>query len=236
MVRKSYKRKRTFRKRAKKTYKKRRSLLPRSVMVGTIPDRMFVTLKYNDRYILTGTTGSLGVQRFSCNGLHDVDLTGTGHQPLYYDQLVNSLEGNGLYHKYMVHSMSYSIKSVNTDTSVEQTHLVIPTPHGNTVTNTDNIDALCEAPYAVRRITSTATGGSNQAHFSGSVSIKRIEGVSRLDRSGYQATAGNVPLFQPQLTFVSAPMNETSSHNCLIDVTLYFKVEIFDRIFRRVVS
>lgn len=233
-------RRRTARK--NKSYKgkprryRRRAPGPRAKLVGQIPDKMLVTLKYNDRFTLSGTTGTPAIQRISCNSLHDPDLTGAGHQPLYYDQLVNTLQGNGLYHKYLVHSMSYNIKAVNTDTSVEQTIVVLPTTHGNTVTTGDNIDALCEAPYAKRRIMSTAGGGQNQATFKGTINIRKLEGVKQLDRSGYQATYGAAPSYQPVLNIVSMPMNESSSHNTLLDVTVYYKCEIYDRIYRGAVN
>lgn len=205
---------------------------PRSVKVGAIPDKMYVTLKYNDRYTISPAAGALGVRRFSCNSLHDPDLTGGGHQPLYYDQLVNTLEGNGLYHKYMVNEVSYSIKLVNSSTNTEVSVTVLPTTHGNEVTSADDPDAINENPYARRKILGVNTAGKNQCTFNGKVNIKKLEGVQNLDRSAYQSVYGAPPNFQPQLNIMTTSMSENAAHTVYADVTLWYKAELFDRIFR----
>lgn len=58
-----------------------------SVNLGLgFPKRLQITHKYValDRTI-TSTLGVFGFYRFSCNGLFDPDITGTGHQPMYFD-------------------------------------------------------------------------------------------------------------------------------------------------------
>lgn len=48
-------------------------------------------LRMKHRYCSTGTlsftSGLLNTYQFRCNGMFDPDHTGTGHQPLYFDQL-----------------------------------------------------------------------------------------------------------------------------------------------------
>jgi len=80
-----------FTKRAKYAIKKRNyTPIPTKVRLGpqAFPKQLFNTLKYSDAplLILSGTTG-LGQHIFSCNGLYDPNITGTGNQPLYFDQL-----------------------------------------------------------------------------------------------------------------------------------------------------
>jgi len=91
MKRTSSSKAKSFTKRAKYALKKRGyTPLPVKVRLGpqAFPKQLFNTLKYSDAPILTlaGATG-VGQYIFSCNGLYDPNITGTGSQPLYFDQL-----------------------------------------------------------------------------------------------------------------------------------------------------
>lgn len=50
------------------------------------PDDLFVKLRYNEVFQLSSTSGSNGEYLFRGNSLFDPDLTGTGTQPLFFDQ------------------------------------------------------------------------------------------------------------------------------------------------------
>jgi hypothetical protein len=56
-----------------------------------------------DRVSLTSTSGGQAYYQFRANSLFDPDLSGTGHQPRYYDQLCGSA---GPYQTYRVHGCS----------------------------------------------------------------------------------------------------------------------------------
>jgi hypothetical protein len=51
------------------------------------PLKLRTTLKYVDTVSLTLGAGSVSTRQFSCNGLFDPDITSTGHQPCYFDNL-----------------------------------------------------------------------------------------------------------------------------------------------------
>jgi len=51
------------------------------------PAKMTITHKYAETVNMTSTTSSFATYFFTCNGLYDPNLTGTGHQPLYFDQM-----------------------------------------------------------------------------------------------------------------------------------------------------
>jgi hypothetical protein len=51
------------------------------------PLKLRTTLKYVDTISLTISAGTVSTRQFSCNGLWDPDITGTGHQPCYFDNL-----------------------------------------------------------------------------------------------------------------------------------------------------
>jgi len=53
------------------------------------PDHKVVKLFYNDTATITSSTvGIAGVYVFSANGLYDPNITGTGHQPIGFDQMM----------------------------------------------------------------------------------------------------------------------------------------------------
>lgn len=60
------------------------------------PDRILTKLRYDDVITLTSTSGSIGKQVFGMNNCFDPDVTGTGHQPLYFDQF------SAIYNQYAV--------------------------------------------------------------------------------------------------------------------------------------
>jgi hypothetical protein len=49
-------------------------------------------LRYADYFALTSTAGVVASYVFSCNGLYDPNITGTGHQPAGFDQMMLSYE------------------------------------------------------------------------------------------------------------------------------------------------
>lgn len=69
--------------------RKQRTSIPTQVYMGkqTLPKQLFNTLRYTAITDFTLTTG-LGKRVFSANGMYDPDITGTGGQPMYFDQLI----------------------------------------------------------------------------------------------------------------------------------------------------
>jgi len=71
----------------KRPYKRSPLGNPSTQMRGVgFPDTMVATIRYNDKFSLSGSGSSAGRQIMSLNNLHDPDVTGFGHQPITYDQ------------------------------------------------------------------------------------------------------------------------------------------------------
>lgn len=62
-----------------------RVAVPRGIF--GLPEQLKTHLRYVDVYTLTSTSNSVARQWMRLNSIFDPDYTGTGHQPLYLDQL-----------------------------------------------------------------------------------------------------------------------------------------------------
>lgn len=51
------------------------------------PKRMLMRHRYADSKFVTGTTGAVAHLRIRANGMFDPNITDTGHQPYYFDQM-----------------------------------------------------------------------------------------------------------------------------------------------------
>lgn len=79
------------------------------------PKQLFNTMRYVDLINIPQVTGA-GRWQFSCNGLYDPNITGTGAQPMYFDQLV------AIYDHYTVLKSKIKITIFNnTDTMTNYT-------------------------------------------------------------------------------------------------------------------
>lgn len=82
-----YARKRT----APQTVTRYRSRVPRALPLKPLvspvgfPTQMKIRHKYTECINLTSTTGASANYSFSCNGMYDPNISGTGHQPSYFD-------------------------------------------------------------------------------------------------------------------------------------------------------
>jgi len=81
-----------------------RSLLP-------YPERFKTTLHYNEDFSLNGGAGTFDWQLMRATSLYDPNYTGTGHQPLYFDNL------SAVYAKYIVRCCYITITILEVNTS-----------------------------------------------------------------------------------------------------------------------
>lgn len=76
------------------------------------PNSIITKLRYCDNIALTGTSGARGVNVFAANGLYDPDITGVGHQPMYYDNYT------AIYDQYVVIGSKITVHFSSTTASV----------------------------------------------------------------------------------------------------------------------
>lgn len=64
----------------------------RDSFIPVFPNMTTRKLRYNDYGVVDITSGALGSNVFTLSGLYDPYITGTGHQPMGYDQLMTFYE------------------------------------------------------------------------------------------------------------------------------------------------
>lgn len=112
-----------------RSYRSRRSYVPRNPLAL---ERITVGLRYNQVISLNpkpealGSTGS-NVWQFRSNSLYDTDVTGVGHQPLYFDNYAAVFER--YYVKYATITVTVINHSVNTAYFNSLTSLPVTTPN-----------------------------------------------------------------------------------------------------------
>lgn len=82
------KRPRYFRRKRRYGRKNVSMMKMKSPIVG-FPSVFHTKLRYSDTITLTLTSGANAAHTFAGNDTNDPDVTGTGHQPTYYDQIGN---------------------------------------------------------------------------------------------------------------------------------------------------
>lgn len=118
---------------------------------GPLSVKQRATFVYAERFSRTAGAVNPANYVFSCNGLYDPNITGIGHQPRGFDQLM------ALYDHYVVIGARISVMYVNRDGSNPQlcTVRVLDTP-----TPTTTIENLMENRYLKGAIAGVANNGS----------------------------------------------------------------------------
>jgi len=164
VFKKTYRKKRTFRRRK---YRGRKNRLRNVVPSGAAPiaRKHIVRLKYSDILPLSVGAGATISRTFNLNGLYDPDDTNIGHQPYGYDQL------STLFNRYRVYKTTWHVSFAGSN---DRLHLVVAPVNGNT-TFADFI-ALAEMPLAVSK--SMSFDGGYPVNFKGRVYLPKLNGAT----------------------------------------------------------
>jgi len=110
-----YRRKKTFKRRGRKRPSRRES--SRRIVAfknpSPLPTKFKACMRYSDPYIKIPVPADtfLGAYIYSCNGIYDPNITGAGHQPSGFDQLMT------MYDHFVVIGAKAIVTFVNNDTS-----------------------------------------------------------------------------------------------------------------------
>lgn len=152
------------------------------------PLKMLVTHKYVQSGTLTSTSGVQNNQLFKANGLHDPDTSGSGHQPMYYDQLL------ALYDHWTVIGSKIVCQILPSETNTVPIRCCLLINDDATVTPT-NFDNLCEL-YKTRKIIFNTNTSSNPYTLSMKWSGRKAFGKFDLNSSLFRGEASTDPTEQ----------------------------------------
>ena len=171
-------------------------------------------LVYHESVYFSSTTGVPGTYVFSTNGLYDPNITGTGHQPSGFDQIML------FYEHYAVRRATMTAVVRSATASVFPT--VVLTVNAGPTAITDP-DELQEDGSSVR----TKLAGSGQegqmATLRTSVNIAKFGGVRSLrDSSVYQGAIASMPAEQSYFHLSFFDDEASATCNLYADVTIEY--------------
>ena len=116
------------------------------------PNTIITKMRYVDYYTMSSASGSVAKQVMVANGLFDPDLTGTGHQPMYFD------EYKAIYNNYTVIGSKVTVHFSNYSTQASWNVGIVGDDEGTTSTAATT---LMEYNNSVWTVLGQRDGGHN---------------------------------------------------------------------------
>lgn len=195
------------------------STVPRAIVNTPRLPVLWQKLTYNDYQLVLdpGAAGTAASYVLAANGLYDVDITGVGHQPTNFDQLM------GLYAAYVVTEAEIEVNFWNLDTTYAQ--VVGISAQENTTTSTDT-RRYVENGNCVSRVIGNASGASsNITTLKMKVNMNEFFKYKKiLSDDTFQGTASANPVDGAYFHIFAAPMNSADNGaQVFARVTIVFK-------------
>jgi len=189
---------------------------------GPFPPEIFTKHRYSENVTLTtGTGGIYGtLQTYRLNSLYDPNLSGTGHQPYGFDEVVN------IYGRYCVTDVDIQL-TLSGSQNTNNTLGYLITPAGYTFNMAGLLAAdVNEIPGGGTLVGNVATTAQGQSTVRlGTIPIGTIEGrtkASILSERDYSADYTTSPLISPVLTLGLANSSSVGATQSIVTVTFVF--------------
>lgn len=174
---------RKFSKQAPKRRKRARPI-PGTMRPGA-PSILFRKLRYTGIASLSLVATGAASHLWTANGLFDPDITGTGHQPRNFDQIMTQ------YDHYTVLGSKVTLDCVNNQ-ATSQGVIIASTMQDDNVSLT-SLDDLMEYPKRRHKILTGGAGGFNKTRFTQSYSCKKYFHTKPLSDSNQQGSVASNP-------------------------------------------
>lgn len=153
--------------------KKQQQALMINKGISPIPDSYRTKLRYCTSVVIDPVVSSIGSHVFRANSLYDPDLTGAGHQPLGFDNLM------ALYDHYVVLGAKITCTFIAPTTSVTTTASNVGICLDDDATPYTSLESIREQGRVSYK-TMTVSGSSNPTKISKYYSAKKFHGVSNV--------------------------------------------------------
>lgn len=185
---------------------------------------METTVRYSDVITLTSTSGSLAKYIFSLNSCYDPDVSGTGHQPLMWDQLT------ALYNRYVVKGAKikcqFSPISNTTSTTQPSGPMVIGIMGDADNTTPTTGSTIMESNKSASTFLNNAQGGNNVKTISHTYSPSLRLGVDPEDDT-VSAPWNSSPGRQYYAHVFMFESGLGSPSSCNVKVDIEFRVRLY---------
>ncbi len=179
------------------------------------PTRTVTRLDYTDQFDIVCTSGVLSVYTFNSNGLYDPDQTGTGHQPLGFDQYAAQ------YNRYRVLKMDYQVTFGNPAVSYSSFRCTVAHVNGSTVPSSP---AMFEIPYSKQGVVGTY---GNALTLRGSFNLTKLNADPakyRIDDRYSALVTGN----PTEVMYCHLAIMPNASATLRVHVKFVYHVEFYD--------
>lgn len=195
------------------------------------PDKLVTSLRYVDNIALTAALGNIGSNVYRMNSCFDPDLSGVGHQPMFFDQLCGPI-GSAPYSRYRVISSRITVTFMALTQSQPGTTLFGPFMVGLAAQNSSGlygttVSSLCEASNTVWTHMGTKDGGNNLKKLTATYVPSRDLGMNDGDD-----TLGALYNANPTEVFHAIPWKSdlgAAGASVNAQVEIVYRVEFFDR-------
>ncbi len=182
--------------------------------VSLLPDQMYVKLRYVESISKSGLNWS---HVLTLNGLYDPNISGSGHQPMGFDQWIS------FYARYEVLGSSMNATVLN-DTSVSFRASLYPSTSSTPLSAGD----AREQPYALTRYVGHAAGGNGMVIFKKYMSMRKLEGRNT-DSVNYTGNSAANPTDTNYWILNAAALDGVSMTTAFLDINLVYYVKFYDR-------
>lgn len=180
------------------------------------PQKLMTTLVYNGTYGGTSAGLSPVIRQFSCNGMFDPDITGTGHQPMYFDQFM------AIYDHYTVFRSHIEMRLVVTSNSSLSVLYI-----DDDTSTVSLAEQAAEQPSASKVITPVTM--SRPSILRKSWDAKSFFGGDIYDNDNLQGNASANPVEQSYFTFVHGALDTGVNSAVYVNFTIRYEA-VFDEL------
>lgn len=200
----------------KKSYGKKKSTYNKTKVNAGLgfPKRMTMTHKYHEIISLNSTLGAIAKHSMVCNGMYDPNATGTGHQPMFFDQM------SALYNHYTVIGSKIRVVMSKGATSGTTPIVVGTYINDDTTSVPSDINSLLEQTSTKYMIINE--NAVNNTVITRKWSAKKAFGGSVLANDELQGTSGANPVEQQTYTLFAAPMDSSSTIAIYVEVFIEY--------------
>lgn len=186
-----------------------------------VPDRIMVNLSYSETVELVNALSSTAAYDFRGNSCFDPNFTGTGHQPMGFDQLA------ALYSTYRVISSRCDVSWFQAQSTTNGVDVCLyPSDQTGSVT----FDEALEQPYAIKGMTS-GTSGMSRCRTSSFMTTKKLNGQKDImTQSQYAALTSANPSDVWYWRLQAQNANQAINCDVFAQVKITYFVEFSDRL------